>query len=171
MLAKVFDELVAAATFLLLRQKLESALKRDSVDIVVFLKRAEITVANNKGTKATEARLNRNFLIGVLTEVGFKVLPAPEATATLVFEGLDVAPAVEAMTAATATPFEVNAAAHAPLGLGDGPATLLRASGRLGPGPRFDRRHRRRLAAAGRRTTRTPAALRSPPPARGDVFH
>ena len=42
--------------------------------------------------------------LGVLTEVGFKVLPASETIATLVFEGLDAARAVEAMTAATATP-------------------------------------------------------------------
>jgi len=38
-----------------------------------------------------------------------------------------------------------------------------RAGGRLGSGPRFDCRHRRRLAAAGRRTIRTLSALQSPP--------
>ena len=36
--------------------------------------------------------------LGVLTEVGFKVLPRPEATATLVIEGLDAATAGRAMT-------------------------------------------------------------------------
>ncbi len=70
--------------------------------------------------------------LGVLTEVAFKVLPAAETTATLVFDGLDVAAAIELMTAATGTPFEVSGAAHAPQGLGDGPATLLRLEGLAG---------------------------------------
>ncbi|MEM6744014.1 MAG: FAD-binding protein, partial [Pseudomonadota bacterium] len=38
--------------------------------------------------------------LGVLSEVAFKVLPAPEAVAVLRLEGLDDARAVEAMTAA-----------------------------------------------------------------------
>jgi glycolate oxidase FAD binding subunit len=67
--------------------------------------------------------------LGVLTELSFKVLPAPEAVATLAFDGLDVRRAVEAMTAATATPFEVSGAAHVPAGLGGGPVTLLRLEG------------------------------------------
>ncbi len=67
--------------------------------------------------------------LGVLTEVGFKVLPASETVATLVLHGLDVPRAVAAMTAATAAPFEVSGAAHVPDGFGDGPATLLRLEG------------------------------------------
>ncbi len=67
--------------------------------------------------------------LGVLTEVGFKVLPAAETRATLVFEGLDVARASALMTAATSTPYEVTGAAHVPQGFGDGPATLLRLEG------------------------------------------
>jgi len=66
--------------------------------------------------------------LGVLTEVGFKVLPAPEATATLVFEGLDAGLAVEAMTAATGTPYEVTGAAHLP----EAGATMLRIEGFAG---------------------------------------
>jgi glycolate oxidase FAD binding subunit len=67
--------------------------------------------------------------LGVLSEVAFKVLPAPEAVVTLAFEGLDEAEAVEAMTAATATPYEVTGAAHVPAGLRSGPVTLLRVEG------------------------------------------
>jgi glycolate oxidase FAD binding subunit len=67
--------------------------------------------------------------LGVLTEVAFKVLPAPEAIITLAFDGLGDADAVAAMTAATGTPFEVTGAAHVPAGLGDGPVTLLRVEG------------------------------------------
>jgi len=70
--------------------------------------------------------------LGVLTEVAFKVLPRPEATATVVLDGLETATAVAAMTAAMGTPFEVTGAAHVPAGLGDGPVTLLRLEGFAG---------------------------------------
>ncbi len=67
--------------------------------------------------------------LGVLTEVAFKLLPGVEATATLVWGGLEVAAAVELMTAATGSPFDVSGAAHVPAGLGDGPATMVRLEG------------------------------------------
>ena len=52
--------------------------------------------------------------LGVLSEVGFKVLPGIEATATLVVHGLNVDRAVEAMSKALGSPFEISAAAHFP---------------------------------------------------------
>ncbi len=52
--------------------------------------------------------------LGVLTEIAFKVLPAPEAAADLTLRGLDDARAVAAMAAALGTPFEVTGAAHLP---------------------------------------------------------
>jgi glycolate oxidase FAD binding subunit len=64
--------------------------------------------------------------LGVLTECAFKVLPAPETTATLVLEGLDEATAGRAMTAAMATPYQVTGAAHVP---GGGARTYLRLEG------------------------------------------
>jgi glycolate oxidase FAD binding subunit len=64
--------------------------------------------------------------LGVVTEATFKVLPKPEAEATLAFRGLDEAAAVALMSEALGSPFEVTAAAHLP-GLGDAQAeTLLR---------------------------------------------
>ncbi len=61
--------------------------------------------------------------LGVLTEVAFKVLPRPEAAATLTLQGLDAAAAVAAMAAALGSPWEVSGAAH-----GDG-RTQLRLEG------------------------------------------
>lgn len=54
--------------------------------------------------------------LGVLTEVALKVLPVPEAEATLVVSGLDPAGAVAAMTAALGSPFEATGAARLPDG-------------------------------------------------------
>jgi glycolate oxidase FAD binding subunit len=63
--------------------------------------------------------------LGVLSEVAFKVLPAPEAAASLSLEGLSPLQAVEAMATALGSPFEVSGAAHLP---GEG-RTMLRFEG------------------------------------------
>ncbi len=52
--------------------------------------------------------------LGVLSEVSFKVLPGVAQVATLSFEGLSVAQAVAAMSAALGSPYEVSGAAHDP---------------------------------------------------------
>lgn len=62
--------------------------------------------------------------LGVLTEVAFKLLPVPEASATLVLHGLDDATAVTALSAALTSPFDVTGAAHWP-----GRGTFLRIEG------------------------------------------
>ena len=62
--------------------------------------------------------------LGVLTEVAFRLLPGPAASATLEIEGLDDAMAVQAMTAALTSPYEVTGAAHLP-----GQGTYLRLEG------------------------------------------
>ena len=65
--------------------------------------------------------------LGVLTELAFKVLPRPEAVATLILDGLDPADAGRAMRAALTTPFQVSGAAHRP-----GEGTFLRLEGFAG---------------------------------------
>ena len=54
--------------------------------------------------------------LAVMTEVTFKVMPVPEIVLTLAYPGLPDDLAVELMTAAMATPFDVSAAAHIPKG-------------------------------------------------------
>lgn len=62
--------------------------------------------------------------LGVLSEVAFKLLPAPEAEATLVYSGLDAGQSVALMSAALGSPFEVSGAARGPDG-----RTMLRLEG------------------------------------------
>jgi glycolate oxidase FAD binding subunit len=52
--------------------------------------------------------------LGVITELTLKVLPAPEATGTLVLPGLDAAAGVAALSAGLGSPFGVSAAAWLP---------------------------------------------------------
>lgn len=53
-------------------------------------------------------------VLGVLSEIAFKALPAPEASATVAFSGLEDAAAVGALSAALGSPWDVNGAAHLP---------------------------------------------------------
>jgi glycolate oxidase FAD binding subunit len=50
--------------------------------------------------------------LGVLTEISFKVLPAPEASATVMVDGQSGEEAISTMSAALGSPFDVNGAAH-----------------------------------------------------------
>ncbi|MEM9434746.1 MAG: FAD-binding protein [Pseudomonadota bacterium] len=52
--------------------------------------------------------------LGILSEVSFKVLPGVADVKTLVFGGLSVAQAIEAMSLGLGSPFEVSGAAHDP---------------------------------------------------------
>ncbi|MEM6676312.1 MAG: FAD-binding protein, partial [Pseudomonadota bacterium] len=55
---------------------------------------------NVTGYDLVKLMAGQHGTLGVLTEVGFKVLPKPAATATLLLDGLDEATAVAAMCAA-----------------------------------------------------------------------
>ncbi len=69
--------------------------------------------------------------LGVITEVTLKVLPAPEASGSLVLAGLDATQGVAALAAALGSPYGVSGAAWLPaeaaalIGMG-GPVALIR---------------------------------------------
>ena len=68
--------------------------------------------------------------LGVMSEVGFKVLPGIEATATLVYSGLGWAATSAVFAAAIGSPYEVSAAGRLPAGqLGAHGALVLRLEG------------------------------------------
>lgn len=67
--------------------------------------------------------------LGFLTEVTFKVLPKAERMATLVIRGLEDAKAIEALTQALGSPFDVTGAAHLPARDRQGASTLIRLEG------------------------------------------
>lgn len=67
--------------------------------------------------------------LGILSEISFKVLPAPRSTAVLMFDGLADAEAVATMAAAMGSPFDVAGAAHAPVGMEGDPVTMIRLEG------------------------------------------
>ena len=64
--------------------------------------------------------------LGVLSEVSFKVLPAPEAVRTLILRGLDDRAAARALSMALGSPYDVSGAAHDPA---EGGRTLIRVEG------------------------------------------
>lgn len=57
--------------------------------------------------------------LGVITEITLKVLPAPEATGTLVLPGLDADAGVAALSSALGSPFGVSGATWLPAGAAD----------------------------------------------------
>src|SRR4029079_5646812 len=67
--------------------------------------------------------------LAVFSEVTFKVLPAPEAEATLVLNGLDDRRASAALAAALGSPWGITGATHRPATGGEGARTLIRLDG------------------------------------------
>jgi len=67
--------------------------------------------------------------LGVLSEVALKVLPMPETEQTLILHDTPTAQAIDAMSSALGSPWEVTGAAHIPLTASDQPDTMLRVEG------------------------------------------
>lgn len=79
---------------------------------------------NVTGLDLVKLNAGAHGTLGALTEATFKLLPRPERAATLAASGLSDAAAVDAMSRALGSPFEITGAAHLPGGL-----TLLRLEG------------------------------------------
>jgi len=65
--------------------------------------------------------------LGVLSEVALKVLPMAETQTTVMVRGLDIGTAIEVMSTALGSPYEVNGAAYDP----SGKVAMLRIEGRV----------------------------------------
>lgn len=65
--------------------------------------------------------------LGVLSEVSLKVLPMPEADATLQIHGLNMTDAAAAMATALGSPYDVSGSAHLPND--EGGLTMIRVEG------------------------------------------
>ncbi|MCP4185762.1 MAG: glycolate oxidase subunit GlcE [Hyphomicrobiales bacterium] len=66
--------------------------------------------------------------LGIITQVSFKLLPAPEKTATVILYDMDDNQAVGAMSKALGSPFDLSGAAHMPKGKNQS-MTLIRLEG------------------------------------------
>jgi glycolate oxidase FAD binding subunit len=84
-------------------------------------------VKNVTGLDLVKLNVGAYGTLGFICEVTFKVMPRPEHAATLVLLDLSDRTAIEALSIALGSPFEISGAAHLPAGRG-GPSarTLIR---------------------------------------------
>src|SRR6201996_7272323 len=123
------------------RRVVWGAMRDHVVGIRAVTGRAEIirsggrVLKNVTGLDLCKLLTGSHGTLGVITEITLKVLPAPEATGTLVLPKLNAATGVAALSTALGSPFNVSGAAWLPAeaitrvpGLGgiNGSATLIR---------------------------------------------
>lgn len=85
---------------------------------------------NVTGLDLVKINCGAHGTLGLILEATFKLLPRPEAEATIVIRRLDDAAATAAMTAALGSPFAVSGAATIHAGMGrEFPRTLIRIEG------------------------------------------
>lgn len=116
-------------------RRIQSGACRDHVLGVRFVDGAGTVIANGgrvmknvTGYDLVRLMAGSNGTLGVLTEVSLKVMPRPEAEATLAIAGLDPQAAVDVMSRALGSPYDISGAAHLP-GASGGPRTFLRVEG------------------------------------------
>jgi len=94
-------------------------------------------VKNVTGLDLVKLNAGAYGTLGLICEVTLKVMPRCERAATLVLSDLSDSKAIEALSIALGSPFEISGAAHVPAGLDAARArTLMRNGSCSPPGPR-----------------------------------